>query len=181
MVDVLVEPAMDSSVTSLGTVSAPLGVVQSVVVSVCWVIGTQLTVAQDPSATIMDVLDGKDRATPTRFRLSPPLVRYVYTPGVGSFVRSEDSILPVCSLRYMRSASRRPTGEDTVRKTSAQAVPPAQLTMIRAKAMTERSRCCWTQCHTNTRSTLPGPGRPTQVARPYVGAGERQFPRDQPR
>jgi hypothetical protein len=77
MVDVVVEPAMDSSVTSFGTVSAPSGVLQKVVVSVCCVIGTQLTVAQRPSATIIEVLDGKVRATPTRFKLSPPVVRYV--------------------------------------------------------------------------------------------------------
>ena len=77
IVDVLVEPAMDSSVTSFGTVSAPFGALHTVVASVCCVIGTQLTVAQRPSATIMDVLDGKERATPTRLRLSPPLVRYV--------------------------------------------------------------------------------------------------------
>ena len=75
IVDVLVEPAMDSSVTSLGTVSAPLGALQKVVASVCCVIGTQLTVAQRPSATIMEVLDGNDRVTPTRSRLSPPVVR----------------------------------------------------------------------------------------------------------
>ena len=70
-------------------------------------------------------------------------------------LRSEVNIFPVCSLRYMRSASRRPTGDDTVRKTSAQAVPPAQLTMISAKAMTDRSRWCWTQCQTNTRQIVP--------------------------
>ena len=70
----LVEPAIDSSVTSFGTVNAPLGALQSVVASVCCVIGTQLTVAQCPSATIMEVLDGKERATPTRLRLSPPVV-----------------------------------------------------------------------------------------------------------
>ncbi len=77
IVEVLVDPAMDSSVTSFGTVSAPFGALQKVVASVCCVIGTQLTVAQRPSATIMEVLAGKERATPTRLRLSPPLVRYV--------------------------------------------------------------------------------------------------------
>ena len=68
-------PAIDSSVTSLGTVSAPAGPSQTVVASVCCVMGTQLTVAQRPSATIMDVVDGKERWTPTRLRPSPPLVR----------------------------------------------------------------------------------------------------------
>jgi hypothetical protein len=77
MVDVVVEPAMDSSVTSFGTVNAPFDVVQKVVTSVCCVMGTQLTVAQRPSVTIMEVLDGKVRATPIRFKLSPPTVRYV--------------------------------------------------------------------------------------------------------
>ncbi len=76
-VDVLVVPAIDSSVTSLGTVSAPPGSLHIVVVSVCWVMGTQLTVAQLASATIIDVVEGKDRCTPTRLRPSPPLVRYV--------------------------------------------------------------------------------------------------------
>ena len=77
MVEVEVEPAMDSSVTNFGRVSPPFGALQTVVASVCCVIGTQLTVAHTPSATIMDVLDGKERATPTRLRPSPPLVRYV--------------------------------------------------------------------------------------------------------
>ena len=77
MVDEVVEPAIDSSVTSFGMDSAPLGALHNVVASVCCVIGTQLTVAQCPSATIMDVVAGKERATPTRLRLSPPLVRYV--------------------------------------------------------------------------------------------------------
>ena len=61
-VEVVVVPAMDSSVTSLGIVSAPFGALHTVVASVCWVMGTQLTVAQRPSATIMEVLDGKERA-----------------------------------------------------------------------------------------------------------------------
>ena len=76
-VEVLVEPAMVSLVTCFGTVRAPFGALHTVVASVCCVIGTQLTVAQRPSATIMDVLEGNDRDTPTRLRLSPPVVRYV--------------------------------------------------------------------------------------------------------
>src|ERR1700722_13169093 len=120
---------MDSSVTSFGTVSAPFAALHRVVASVCCMIGTQLTVAQVPSATIMEVLAGKERATPTRLRLSPPLVRYVYTPGAGNLVRSEEIILSVCSRRYMRNASRNPTGDDTVRKTNAHAVPLAALTI----------------------------------------------------
>ena len=63
--------------------------------------------------------------------------------------------LLVCSRRYMRSASRRPTGDDTVRKTSAQAVPPAQPTITKASTMTDRTRCCWTHCQTNTAEILP--------------------------
>ena len=74
-VDVVVLPAIDSSVTSRGTLSAPPGPSHTVVTSVCWVMGTQLTVAQRPSATIIEVLDGKERSTPMRLRPSPPLVR----------------------------------------------------------------------------------------------------------
>ena len=65
----------------------------------------------------------------------------------------------VCSLRYMRSASRRPIGEDTVRNTSAQAVPPAELKMMNASTSTDSHRCCWTQCQTSTGGTLPATGR----------------------
>ncbi|MGO8860684.1 MAG: hypothetical protein ACLQRH_07935, partial [Acidimicrobiales bacterium] len=68
---------IDSSVTSFGMDSAPPGPLHTVVASVCWVMGTQLTVAQRPSATIMEVLEGKERCTPMRLKPSPPLVRYV--------------------------------------------------------------------------------------------------------
>ena len=77
IVEVVFEPAMDSSVTSFGMDSAPPGPLHTVVASVCWMIGTQLTVVQRPSATIMEVLEGNERATPTRFRPSPPVVLYV--------------------------------------------------------------------------------------------------------
>ncbi len=73
----MVAPAIDSSVTSLGTRNAPSLPAHRVVASVCWVMGTQLTVAQRPSATIMEVLEGKERCTPMRLKPSPPLVRYV--------------------------------------------------------------------------------------------------------
>src|ERR1700746_1568831 len=56
----------------------------------------------------------------------------------------------------MRSASRRPTGDDTVRKTRAHAVPPAELTITKARIMTESTRCCWTQCQTITTKSYPG-------------------------
>ncbi len=65
-------------------------------------------------------------------------------------MRSEDIILPVCSRRYMRNASRRPTGDDTVRKTNAHAVPLAALTITRASTITDKNRCCWTHCQTIT-------------------------------
>ena len=73
--DVVLVPAIDSSVTNVGAASAPAGPSQTVVTSVCWVIGTQLTVAQRPSATIMVVVDGKERWTPMMLRPSSPVVR----------------------------------------------------------------------------------------------------------
>ena len=146
-----------------------MGALHNVVASVCCVIGTQLTVAQRESATIMDVLAGKERATPTRLRLSPPLVRYVYTPGAGNLLRSEEIILSVCSRRYMRNASRRPTGDDTVRKTNAHAVPLAALTMTSASAITDKNRCCWTHCQTITTRRLPRAGL---ANRALVGPGQ---------
>ena len=76
-VDVVVVPAIDSSVTRRGTGSAPPAAAHRVVASVCCVIGTQLMVAHRPSATIMEVLEGKERWTPTRLSPSPPAVRYV--------------------------------------------------------------------------------------------------------
>jgi len=69
-------PAIDSCVTRRGTAKPPSDPVHSVVVSVCCVRGTQLTVAQLPPVTIMEVVGGNDRSIPGRFRLSPPLVRY---------------------------------------------------------------------------------------------------------
>ena len=74
-VDVVVAPAIDSSVTSRARCNAPSAPAHRVVASVCWVMGTQLTVAHRPSATIMDVLEGKERWTPMRLKPSPPLVR----------------------------------------------------------------------------------------------------------
>src|SRR5271165_4809901 len=65
----------------------------------------------------------------------------------------------------MRRASRRPTGDETVRNTSAHAVPPAELTMTRASTRIESNRCCWTHCQTNTlRAYLlrAGPERPAR-------------------
>ncbi len=79
MVEVVLVPAIDSVVTSRGTLKPPFVPAHSVVVSVCWVMGTQLIVAQPvfPSSTIIEVVDGNERATPMMLRLSPPAVRYV--------------------------------------------------------------------------------------------------------
>ena len=76
-------------------------------------------------------------------------------------VRSEDIILSVCSRRYMRNAWRRPTGDDTVRKTNAHAVPLAALRITRASTTTDKNRCCWTHCQTITFRLYPGWARPT--------------------
>ena len=69
----------------------------------------------------------------------------------------------------MRSASRRLTGDDTVRNTSAHAVPPAELRITKARTRTESNRCCWTQCQTNT--TRWYPGAVTAAASAQAGSG----------
>src|SRR5580692_9693972 len=56
----------------------------------------------------------------------------------------------------MRSASRRPTGDDTVRKMRAQAVPPAELTMTRARIRTDSHRWFWNQCQMITEKSYRG-------------------------
>jgi hypothetical protein len=57
-------------------VNPPSEPVHSVIVSVCCVRGTQLTLAQLLPVTIMEVVGGNDRDMPGRLRLSPPFVRY---------------------------------------------------------------------------------------------------------
>ncbi len=61
--------------TSLGTLSAPPGPEHTDVVSVCCSMGTQLTEAQDPFSTTMELVEGKERCTPMMLKPSSPLVR----------------------------------------------------------------------------------------------------------
>src|SRR6185312_12963422 len=75
-VEVVSEPAIDSWVTRRGTLNPFPEPAHSVAVSVCWVRGTQLTVAQLPPVTIIEVVGGNDRSIPGMLRLSPPVVRY---------------------------------------------------------------------------------------------------------
>src|SRR5271163_2757907 len=62
----------------------------------------------------------------------------------------------------MRNASRSPTGDDTVRKTKAHAVPLAALRITRASTMTDKNRCCWTHCQTTTGKSYPGRAIPSR-------------------
>jgi len=113
---------MDSSVTSLGTDSTPALPAHTVVDSVCWVMGTQLTVAQRPPATIAvgghDVsvehtrltltFSGIDGGTnPTDFWVVPSsglVVREHETVGVtqGGVRYSEDMDIMLSGLDPMR-------------------------------------------------------------------------------
>src|SRR6516165_4081636 len=74
-VEVVSVLAIDSVVTSRGTLRAPSAPAQTFVASVCSMIGTQVTIAQRPSVTIMDVDEGNPRVTPMRLSPSPPVVR----------------------------------------------------------------------------------------------------------
>jgi hypothetical protein len=79
MTAVVVVPPICSNVLNVETAHEARWAGHTVVASVCWVIGTQLTVLQPLAAvvTTIDVLAGNDRCTPSRLRLSPPVVSYV--------------------------------------------------------------------------------------------------------
>ena len=62
------------------------------------------------------------------------------------FLASEEALTPPAAWDRVARA----TGDDTVRKTRAYAVPPAALTITKARMMTDSTRCCWTHCQTNT-------------------------------